>query len=120
MFAKSNRQSFIPILIIALGVILIVSSVAWLVLSTKTSAESASSITSSASTPRIPYPKIHRVSVGDAKAALDLGSAVFLDVRGEPYFSQGHIPGALSVTEEELESYLSQLSPSDWLITYCT
>jgi hypothetical protein len=120
MFAKNNRKSFVPVLMIAFGVLLIFGSVAWLVLSSKTSAESASSIASSASTPRIPYPEIRRISVGDAKAAHDLGSAVFLDVRGEPYYSQGHIPGALSVTEEELDNYLNQLGPSDWLITYCT
>ena len=69
---------------------------------------------------RIPYPDIPRVSVGDAKAALDLGTAVFLDPRGEPYYSQGHIPGALAITEEELEARLDELDPDTWIITYCT
>jgi len=120
MTAQANRRSFVPILMISLGILLILGSIAWLVFSTQSSAEDTPSLASSASTPRIPYPEIHRIRVGDAKAALDLGSAIFVDVRGEPYFAQGHIPGALSITEDDLEQYLSQLKPTDWIITYCT
>jgi 3-mercaptopyruvate sulfurtransferase SseA len=69
---------------------------------------------------QIPFPEIPRVSLGDAKAAYDLKTAVFIDVRGEPYFSQGHIPGALSITSAELSSRMSELDPNSWVITYCT
>ena len=53
-------------------------------------------------------------------AAYDLEQAVFIDTRGDPYFSQGHIPGAISMTEDEVLSRLSDLDPNAWIITYCT
>jgi hypothetical protein len=68
----------------------------------------------------IPYPDIARVSVGDAKAAFDLGNAVFVDTRGDLYFAEGHLPGAISMTEQDIPARLDQLEPSDWIITYCT
>jgi 3-mercaptopyruvate sulfurtransferase SseA len=120
MTAQDNRRSFVPILMISLGVLLIFGSITWLVYSTQASVDETPTLASSASTPRIPYPEIRRIRVGDAKAALDLGSAIFIDVRGEPYYAQGHIPGALSLTEADLEQDLSQLRPNDWIIIYCT
>ncbi len=70
--------------------------------------------------PNIPYPQVVRVSQEDAKAAYDDGSAVFVDVRGDDSYNSGHIPGALSIAEEELENRFSELDPNDWIITYCT
>jgi 3-mercaptopyruvate sulfurtransferase SseA len=61
-----------------------------------------------------------RVSVGDAKAAYDLKQAVFVDVRGVAFWEQGHIPGAISIPLEEIESRQGELSQGDWIITYCT
>lgn len=68
----------------------------------------------------IPFPDIKRVSVGDAKAALDLNQAVFLDVRDPASFAAGHIRGARSIPLDELEARLSELDPTKWIITYCT
>ncbi len=42
------------------------------------------------------YPEIERVSLEQAKAALDAGSAVFIDVRSSASYAVSHIPGALS------------------------
>ena len=64
--------------------------------------------------------EITRVSVEDAKAALDAGSAVFVDVRGADVYAMSHIPGALSIPLGELESRLAELNPDQWVITYCT
>jgi rhodanese-related sulfurtransferase len=58
--------------------------------------------------------------VGDAKAALEIQNAIFLDPRGEPFYSEGHIPGAISIPEDELEARLGELDPDAWIITYCT
>jgi len=117
---RNDRQSLYPVLMIAAGVALILGSIAWLVYSTRQSAARAASFTQAVSTPRVPYPDTHRISLQEAKASFDSGSAVFIDVRGEPYFSQGHIPGALSITENDLDSRLKDLDPSKWIITYCT
>ena len=77
-------------------------------------------ISTSEQTMRIPHPEIARISVQDAKAAFDSNAAIFIDTRGEPYYSQGHIPGALSITEDELSNRLDDIRSADWIITYCT
>ena len=68
----------------------------------------------------IPYPEVERVSVQDAKAAYDAGTAIFVDVRGDNLYNTGHIPGAISIAENDMESRFAELDPSDWIITYCT
>ena len=71
-------------------------------------------------TPAIPYPEIKRIGLKDAKAAFELKSAVFIDVRGDPYYSEGHIPGAISMTQDEMVSRMGELDKNAWIITYCT
>lgn len=77
-------------------------------------------VTSSNSGTMIPFPSVPRISLADAKAAHELGNAIFMDVRGEPWYSNGHIQGAVSVPESEVEAFLDQFAPQDWIITYCT
>jgi hypothetical protein len=67
-----------------------------------------------------PYPEVLRVSPQDAKAALDLGSATFVDVRGDAVYAIGHIPGALSIPLADIETRLTELDQDKWIITYCT
>jgi 3-mercaptopyruvate sulfurtransferase SseA len=117
---KNKRQPIIPIVMVILGVVLILGSVGWLVNASRLAEAQRASVSAPVTSPRIPYPEVPRVGLGDAKAALDLKQAVFIDVRGEPYFSQGHIPGAASMTEDELDTHLSELDPNAWIITYCT
>lgn len=68
----------------------------------------------------IPFPEVERISVQDAKAAYDAGTAVFVDVRGDELYNTGHIPGAISIAENEMVTRFSELNPNDWIITYCT
>jgi phage shock protein E len=68
----------------------------------------------------IPFPEVSRINVKDAKAAFDIGNAVFIDVRGEPVFSDGHIPGAISITYDEIMDRLGELDSAAWIIPYCT
>jgi hypothetical protein len=132
---------------VVLGVILMIGALLWFVIVTRKSASRAaalatpvvsavtpvasfvtpfaSSVTPVASSvapvasPAIPYPEIKRVSQADARAAFELKSAVFVDVRGEPYYSEAHIPGALSMTYDELSSRMGELDKKGWIITYC-
>jgi len=67
-----------------------------------------------------PYPEILRVSRETAKAAFDTGRAVFVDVRGSTSYSEGHIPGALLMNEEDISGFIGDLDRSTWIITYCT
>ncbi len=66
------------------------------------------------------YPEINRVSLAEAKTALEAGSAVFVDVRIAGAYNVDHIPGALNIPLGEIEARLAELDPSQWIITYCT
>ncbi len=65
------------------------------------------------------FPEIPRVDVVESKAALDAGTAVFVDVRDADSYAAGHIPGALNIPLAELESRWDQLDKTQWIITYC-
>lgn len=66
--------------------------------------------------------KVPRVSMEDAKSALENGTAVIVDVRSSEAYAKSHIPGALSIPLSEFENNPSQLSlkKNQWIITYCT
>lgn len=114
---KKKTRSILPLIMIVLGAILMIGAV---VVFVNYSPEPDVIITPTPAAIRIPFPEVPRVTLSEAKAAHESGSAVFIDTRGEPYFSQGHIPGALSITQEELPGRLGELSKSDWIIPYCT
>lgn len=65
---------------------------------------------------------VKRVSLEDAKAAFDNGTATIVDVRSEQAFAAGHIPGAINIQLGEFETNPTELGlPKDqWIITYCT
>jgi 3-mercaptopyruvate sulfurtransferase SseA len=67
-----------------------------------------------------PHLDIERVSLEDAKAAFDSGTAIFVDVRRPEAYAASHIPGALSMPAIELADRLDELDPDQWIITYCT
>jgi len=132
---RSARPSQLaPIYLIFVGVLLIVGSLVWLIVAAQEVPAAQLAVTAQpvvatqppappnppAATPRIPYPGVKRVSAADAKAALDLGTAVFIDTRGDPYFKNGHLPGAISMTSSEVPDRLGELKSADWIITYCT
>ena len=71
--------------------------------------------------PTIQQPmEVVRLSLEDAKAAFDNGTAVFVDVRSQSSYAASHIPGALSIPLIELEPRVNELDPNQWIITYCT
>jgi 3-mercaptopyruvate sulfurtransferase SseA len=115
---KLNRRMVIPIIMIIAGVSLIAGSLWWSINSSRVVAVRPPTATMTGQ--QIPSSQVQRVSLADAKAAFDLKQAVFVDVRGEPYYSERHIPGALSIPLEELTDHLNELKHSDWIILYCT
>jgi 3-mercaptopyruvate sulfurtransferase SseA len=68
----------------------------------------------------IPYPKVPRISPADAKARLDSGQAVVVDVRATQYYQAAHIDGALSIPLSQLEAGQHELPKNAEIITYCT
>ena len=66
--------------------------------------------------------EVRRTSVQDAKAALDSGSAILLDVRSPAAFEASHAAGALSIPLADIEANPTglDLDQDQWIITYCT
>jgi 3-mercaptopyruvate sulfurtransferase SseA len=121
---KNKKFNWVPLTLIFIGLILVGGAIGWLAFTAyqnnQRSQESSVFQTSTQTGARIPYPEIQRVSIKDAKAAYEIGNAIFLDVRGEQYFQQARIPGALSIPEEQLPQRLNELQKSEWIIPYCT
>ncbi|MBL8049597.1 MAG: rhodanese-like domain-containing protein [Anaerolineales bacterium] len=63
---------------------------------------------------------VPRVSIDEAKSALDLGTAILLDVRSAEDYQMEHITGAINIPLAEIETRISELDPNQWIITYCT
>ena len=66
------------------------------------------------------YPEISRVSLDDAKTALDGGTAIIVDVRSAEAYQASHIAGAVNIPFAEFETRLGELDKTQWIITYCT
>ena len=73
---------------------------------------------------RIPTPSsadmVPRISIEEAKAAFDDGTAVFIDVRGTENYNQVHIAGALDIPSDQFATRLTDTGRDTLIITYCT
>ena len=52
-------------------------------------------------------------------ARMETGEVVLLDVRPEPEYAAGHIPGAVSVPLEDLQARLATLPAASEIVAYC-
>jgi 3-mercaptopyruvate sulfurtransferase SseA len=107
-----NRRNLFPVIIIVGGLLLFLAGFA-LVLANRPPAQVATPTPATAS-------QVQRVSLADAKAALDDGRATFLDVRDSSSYAAGHIPGAVLIPISELPNRMNELDPKAWIIPYCT
>lgn len=60
-----------------------------------------------------------RISQADAYKLFKDGKAVFIDVRSNAQFSQGHIKGALSIPGSQIIARFNEVLPGRTVITYC-
>jgi hypothetical protein len=110
----------VPFFLLGAGLVLITLAVIW-ALQLGAQASPLDSQPAVSSRPaNIPLPNIERVSLVDSFAAFEQGQAVFLDVRFQENYDQGHIPGAVLIPETEMPDRLGELDPDQWIITYCT
>jgi len=105
-----NRKNPIPWILMGAGVLLLLLGVGWILANQPT----APAVTSTPDSVK----QEERVSLADAKAAFDSGSAVFLDVRAAESYEVSHIPGALSIPLNELPNRIGELNPGSWIIPY--
>jgi thiosulfate sulfurtransferase len=63
--------------------------------------------------------EFNHISVEELKAMLDETQVTLVDIRDAHTFSQGHIPHAKSVNDENLELFLQEADKTKPLICYC-
>jgi 3-mercaptopyruvate sulfurtransferase SseA len=65
---------------------------------------------------------VPRVSVEEARAALDSDAAIVVDVRSPDAYETSHVAGAINVPLIEIERDPAglDLPKEEWIITYCT
>jgi 3-mercaptopyruvate sulfurtransferase SseA len=68
----------------------------------------------------LPYPDVPRINATDAKARVDSGKAVLVDVRSQGEFDTAHAQGALFLSLADLEARYRELPQNVELIFYCT
>jgi len=61
-----------------------------------------------------------RISLKDAKAAYDAGTAFFVDTRAAAAYNSEHIKGSINIAAEEVDKHLSELPKDKQLIFYCS
>jgi rhodanese-related sulfurtransferase len=63
-------------------------------------------------------PKVELVRLTDARAQLDAKAAIFIDVRAGSDYAAGHIPGAISIADKDLDTRLKALPSGSTIIAY--
>jgi hypothetical protein len=65
---------------------------------------------------------VPRISLSDAKAAVESGQAIFVDVRSAQAYAELHATDAISIPLDVFETNINgvTLEKTDWIITYCT
>lgn len=67
-----------------------------------------------------PHDDAARISLADAKAAFDAGTAVFVDSRAEAAYKAEHIKGAINIPGGTLDSKIGSLPKDKKIIVYCS
>jgi 3-mercaptopyruvate sulfurtransferase SseA len=115
---SQRRKPVWPVLLMLAGGLLIVGAIVWTVYT------AVEPTPTTAPQPAVGlednYPDVPRVSVTDAAAAYETGSAVFVDVRDAASYASSHVAGALNLPVAEVQQRMGELNQSDWIITYCT
>lgn len=62
---------------------------------------------------------LEEISRVDLAHRLELGDVVVVDVRAEPEYRSGHVPGAVSIPVEDLRRRLEELPPGVDVVAYC-
>ena len=111
---RYKQRSETPIIIITLGILLLIAAVVLglqNIFITPTDNPHSHEET---------FPETPRVTLAEAKAALDARSAVFVDVRSAQAYQESHIASSINIPLAELEARINELDPARWIITYCT
>lgn len=67
-----------------------------------------------------PADGVRRISIAEARAELDGGKAVVVDVRGDATYKLGHIKGSVSIPVSDVEARMKELPKDKVIIFYCS
>ena len=117
----AQPRSKLPVIALSLLGVLVVAAVAFGVYrATIDTAPSAEEIVAMQAAEGLPYPEVIRVTAAEAKALFDADAAIFVDVRDPESYAAAHVPGAVALPLNELETGHGQLPQNAEIITYCT
>jgi predicted small secreted protein len=63
---------------------------------------------------------VRRVTTTELHDALDKGTAIVIDVRGDDQYKQAHVKGAMHIPEAEVASRSNELPRDKMIVTYCS
>jgi hypothetical protein len=67
-----------------------------------------------------PSDGVKRVTTVELREALEKGTAIVVDVRGDSVYKQNHIKGSISIPEAQIASRVSELPRDKMIVTYCS
>lgn len=63
---------------------------------------------------------VRRVTTDELRAAMERGTVVVVDVRGDEAFKTGHIKGAISIPVDQIASRTKGLPRDKMIVAYCS
>jgi hypothetical protein len=63
---------------------------------------------------------VRRITPAEARAAIEKGTAIIVDVRNDVVYQASHVKGAILIPSNEIGAYLNQLPRDKMIITYCS
>lgn len=63
--------------------------------------------------------EIRQIQIHDAKKKLDEKNCLFVDIRDPGSYSQAHIPGALHLTDGNVQEFLQNTDKNREIVVYC-
>jgi 3-mercaptopyruvate sulfurtransferase SseA len=67
-----------------------------------------------------PSDGVKRVTTVELRDALEKGTAIVVDVRGDSVYKQNHIKGSISIPGDQLTAHLKELPRDKLIVTYCS
>ena len=76
--------------------------------------------TAAANAPAAPGDGAKRISIDEARAAVEKGAALIVDARDHDSYKSNHIKGAINIYAPEVVNHISELPKDKTVIFYCS
>lgn len=110
----------LPVLLLIFGGLLMIGGIAVYLFNYSDAVPAPVNTQSIVAESEIPYPNVERISLDEAKARSDAGTAVLLDVRPAEDYQALHVANAISIPLTDLPHRHIELDKAAEILTYCT